>query len=51
MLYLPLDPAPSAINPTVHKICGILTGLLCDVIGDLNSNYTVAFNGKKQLYT
>ena len=46
VLYLPGDPAPSAINPVVHDICGILTGLLWDVTGDLNSNFTVAFNGE-----
>ena len=31
VLYLPRDPAPSAINPVVHETCGTLTGLLCDV--------------------
>ena len=39
VLYLPQDPAPHAINPVVHEICGTLTGLLCDVTGDLNSNF------------
>jgi len=38
-------PAPRAINPVVHKTCGTLTGLLCDVTGVLNSKFTVAFNG------
>ena len=32
MLYLPRDLALSAINPVVHNI---LTGLLCDVTGNL----------------
>ena len=45
MLHLSRDPAPSAINPVVHETYGILTALLCDVTGDLNSNFTVAFNG------
>ena len=49
MLYLPRDPAPSAINSVVHEIHSTLTGLLYDVTGNLNSNFTVAFNGEWQL--
>ena len=29
-------PPQVQIYPAVHKICSILTGLLCGIIGDLN---------------
>ena len=31
----------------MHEICATLTGLLCDVTGDLNSSFTVGFNGEQ----
>ena len=43
-----LRHATRPIQFSLDKYCGtvgILTGLLCDVTGDLNSNFTVAFNG------